>query len=75
MPESERPKAGKKSSKSRNSKEQGDEYDGELNKAGKREGRGICRFAGGDVSTGSGRLGRWAVVAPTEWQTETYEGL
>lgn len=58
MPESERPKAGKKSSKSRNSKEQGDEYDGELNKAGKREGRGICRFAGGDVFDGQWKAGK-----------------
>ena len=46
-----------KSKKGRNSKDAGDEYEGELNKAGKREGKGTCRFAFGDVYEGQWKAG------------------
>lgn len=53
----QRKSTGKKA-KGRNSKEAGDEYEGELNKAGKREGKGTCRFAFGDVYEGSWKAGK-----------------
>ena len=35
-----------------------DEYEGDTNKEGKREGRGTCRFAGGDVYEGEWKGGK-----------------
>jgi len=57
---SERPSVnGKKSSKKgRASKDAADEYEGETNKAGKREGKGTCRFGFGDVYEGQWKSGK-----------------
>ena len=35
-----------------------DEYEGETNKQGKREGKGICRFGFGDVYEGQWKAGK-----------------
>ena len=53
------PAAGKTSSR-RSSKDRisGDEYEGELNKQGKREGKGTCKFATGETFEGEWRDGK-----------------
>ena len=53
------PSGGKTSSR-RSSKDRssGDEYEGELNKQGKREGKGTCKFATGETYEGEFKDGK-----------------
>jgi len=73
-------KAEKKSkghkSKSRSSKEVTDEYEGEFNAKGKREGKGIMRFSEGDVYEGQWKAGKMEGRGTYKMADgDVYEGL
>jgi hypothetical protein len=58
MSHSERPKAKGRKSGNTPKKDPPDEYEGEFSKTNKREGRGVCRFAHGDVYDGEWKAGK-----------------